>query len=254
MSQIVVLDLVVWPLIVFFEEVLLSFGRLNYSITYLVTLGQILTENKNLCIIILMPEENKTDLPPQTETPKQTNTGNNLLLLAAVAVILLATVVGYFYVAGKNSSTGNTTKTTKNEATKSATKAAEKDETADWKTYQNSQLNFLIKYPAEWTKEEKKPVIKTGEAGIIFKGTEGQVEIDWEDAWGGGGCPEYVDLKAKSSTIRACHYVENNVERWVITPFKSISGLSIYGYAVANAPYSSNRAVILEIISTLETD
>lgn len=107
-----------------------------------------------------MPESVQQPVPqPQVKaTPKSTNwkkVGFTLVFIAACASIILG--IYWFFVLSKSSDnldlTGpvpKVTTKTSTESVKKATESAKKDETADWKTYENDKLGFSIKYPQNW--------------------------------------------------------------------------------------------------------
>lgn len=78
-------------------------------------------------------------------------------VFAAIGIILIVTiaiVAGVWYYV--ESQGGNKTPETQNDVkvstqtAKTATKSAEKDETADWKTFTSTKWGFKVKYPKDW--------------------------------------------------------------------------------------------------------
>ncbi len=61
--------------------------------------------------------------------------------------------------------------TTYKTATTSSTPSAQKDETADWKTYTNKTLGFSVKYPSNWS------VMEDNSSTIEFKGDKSWVAV-----------------------------------------------------------------------------
>jgi hypothetical protein len=71
-------------------------------------------------------------------------------LIAVVAGIIAGGLYWYFVQNEEEATTTGTTKVT-TPSSKPATPSAEKDETADWKTFTDSTGSFSIKYPKEYT-------------------------------------------------------------------------------------------------------
>ena len=122
-----------------------------------------LTLIPNNKIIYLMPEAQQAE--PQPTPQPQVTTGTKphdwkkvgLTVLIIIVVTGLIIVAYWFLVLNKTSEvsdlTGPVPKVTTKTATESAkesTPSAEKDETADWKSYNSTQLGFSIKHPNEF--------------------------------------------------------------------------------------------------------
>src|SRR3990167_875717 len=109
-----------------------------------------------------MPDENIAS-PQPSPTPKpQGNSWKNIIIGVVIGAVLLG--VGGFlvynaYQPKKEEPTIPTTKKATSSA-KPSTPSAQKDETADWKTYSGSLYYF--KYPANWKVESEK-----GTEGVI---------------------------------------------------------------------------------------
>lgn len=126
------------------------------------------------------------------------------------------------------------------------------DATANWKTYTNTDAKISIETPAEWKVTEEKPNAEY--KGILLEGKEGQVGIRWGAGFG-GGCPRPQNqrtLKLYNETVHVCDVIDDkDTEHWSLFIGK-INNIGYSGYATANKPYSSNRVLVLKILSTLK--
>ena len=77
-------------------------------------------------------------------------------VFAAVGLILIGTIIAaagiWWYASGRNtdSATDEVETTTKVSTSSAKTTSTTKDETADWKTFSDSTLNYSLKYPTGW--------------------------------------------------------------------------------------------------------
>ena len=124
-----------------------------------------------------MPEESQQPAPqPQvTATTKSTN-WKKVILTIVFIVGVAAVVVGVYWFMVVNKSSGDSdltgpvpkvTTKTPTESGKEATPSGEKDETADWKSYENKEYNYSLKYPNNWNVSMETKVVSE-ENNIVY--------------------------------------------------------------------------------------
>ena len=108
-----------------------------------------------------MEQPDQESQPTQTQVTTTSKSLNWKKIILTVVIILVVTglIAGvyWFFVLSKTSGDSDltgpvpkvTTKTS-TESAKESTASAEKDETADWKTYKDTILGFQVKYPEDW--------------------------------------------------------------------------------------------------------
>jgi cytoskeletal protein RodZ len=126
-----------------------------------------------------MPEAQQPAPQPQVATPQQKHNWKKvwLTILLIVGVVVVISGIYWFFILGKTSEdsdlTGPVPKVTTPKATESAkeaTPSAEKDETADWKTFKNESYSF--KYPSTWEQ-----TIAPNSNVVVSSDTEGTFNI-----------------------------------------------------------------------------
>jgi hypothetical protein len=190
--------------------------------------------------------------------PKPTSQGinwKNILIGAVIGAALVGVGLLIFYLyQGSSEETTTTTTKTSTPSAKTATPSAEKDETANWKTYKNEQAQFALDYPPDWVVSARKKLADSDDDGVALKGDQGRVEIAWTAQFGHGGCQSSQDISIKNKTLNFCHAIDSDGnETWRGIFSNSASGTFpiVYGRATAYAPNETNRQLILKIISTL---
>ncbi len=122
---------------------------------------------------------------------------------------------------------------------------------ADWKTYTNSDGSYSFQYPPKWLKAEG--MLNGGETGVAVNGAEGDFGIvipslPFYTCYGG----DTQQVKLHGKVIAACHNLNpNGSESWgaIVQLPSSPKKFSIQATAVP--PIQNNRAVLLQIFSTL---
>ena len=109
-----------------------------------------------------MPEEQQTQTAqpatPQVVASPQGVSWSKIIITVIVIVVVTALIAGAYWYFVLSKSTGEvdtspikvSTPSTK-KATSSATPSAKKDETANWKTYENKKDGYSIKYPESYS-------------------------------------------------------------------------------------------------------
>ena len=120
----------------------------------------------------------------------------------------------------------------------------------DWKTYENRQGGFSLQYPPDWKVEEYNND-PSGTKYIILSGSQGRIDIDYVNGkYTECSNGQMVTMNLGGQQFDVCHYfIENISESWGFQAKKH--GNASIGLSVGvNAPYDSNRDVILNILST----
>ena len=120
-----------------------------------------------------------------------------------------------------------------------------------WGKYTNEQVGFSIQYPSDW-REEDLPDENQGQMHhIALKGPEGGVELKW-GAGSGGACPEgYQPMSIANRNWPACHAQnEDGTELWSLAG-QPLGDTNFTGFLYTNDTTSKSRAVVLQVISTL---
>lgn len=135
---------------------------------------------------------------------------------------------------------------------KAVSTATSDSSVANWKTYSNNELGFSVEYPSNWATEDIYD--RSGKLyGKGLKGTEGEIRMVWGSGFGGGCDQEsHVNVQIQGETLDSCHFINSNgTEDWKGLS-KSFSNMSLLVQATANTPSSTNRAIILKILSTFK--
>jgi len=201
-----------------------------------------------------MPE---VSAPEETFSPTNAPAGGSKPFGVNWSTIIISTVVAAILLGGALALYKVGTKPFEQATpyTKQSSPSAKQAETADWKTYTNKDLNFSVKYPSDWTVDPKAKLSATDSEGIIIKGIQGMLEINWTDQYGGGGCKIYETIKIKNKTLSFCHVIDDKGnETWNGVFTSSGTGTSpiIFGSVKAYIPNETNRQTILTIVSTLD--
>lgn len=124
-------------------------------------------------------------------------------------------------------------------------------DTADWKTYENKDIQFSFQYPSDWTLTDEKD--GNDIVGVTVKGSQGELTALWGTGFGGGCYPTgYEKIQTKEETLNTCHRVrDDGSEAWEQIG-KQLSKTSFQARAYAYAPIENNRNTILKIISTFK--
>lgn len=121
-------------------------------------------------------------------------------------------------------------------------------QTADWKTYRNTEGKFSFEYPVGWM------LSRTDSLGVFFESNEGIIEVRYKGIYG----IEYCDGKEEKFELNgqqlySCHSVKNDdLESWIITYLNEDSKEIVTILAHVNKPYLSNRDIVLKILSTFK--
>ena len=132
-------------------------------------------------------QESQPSQPQVTTTTKSTNWKKvSLTIVFIVVCVSIIAGIYWFFVLSKSSGasdlTGPVPKVTTKTATESANEAtpsSEKDETADWKTYTNSQLGFTLKHPDEFPFIKEQLSTSGGQVpSVFFSGSKDFSSLD----------------------------------------------------------------------------
>ncbi len=175
-------------------------------------------------------------------------------LFAIVFVLLVGVGAGAYFLGIKNAQPVAEPATT---APIVSTPIPTVDPTANWQTYTNVQYNFSIKYPSTWTANAKNNKLQL--PGEILKGPEGEIDIVWGNGFG-GGCPKetfnnttttgFEDVHINGETLHGCHVINSDgSESWNAFG-KELSTITVETNATVNTPVSSNKASVMNILST----
>jgi hypothetical protein len=104
-------------------------------------------------------------------TPMKLKPSNVLLGVLAGAVIIAVGVIGAYIIINwfQPGDSKKSTVTTSNatSATNTSTSSAKKDETASWKTYENKEYGYSLKYPKGWYESTETKVVSE-ENNIVY--------------------------------------------------------------------------------------
>lgn len=95
-----------------------------------------------------MPENTAQPQTPSNQKPF--NFKKVLVIVIAAAVLIGLVVVLFLILQPKESETGQVTTKKTTPSAKVATPSVEKDKTADWKTYENKEYSYSLKFPKSW--------------------------------------------------------------------------------------------------------
>lgn len=123
------------------------------------------------------------------------------------------------------------------------------DETANWKTYTNTDYSFSFQYPPSWN---QKDVNDRGLGGIDVQGPEGNLYIVWGSGFGGGCDQQYHELvQLNQQNFDSCHIINpDGSESW--RGIGKILSESVGVKITATAAASENHDLILQILSTFK--
>lgn len=100
--------------------------------------------------------------PDQPTAPPTSQQGSKKPLIIAVGIILVLLVVAGWYLLSKKPDT-KISSTPKSSISTSPKSKVNADETANWKTYTDSQNDFLLKYPSAWTQRTNLAITGMGQ-------------------------------------------------------------------------------------------
>lgn len=129
------------------------------------------------------------------------------------------------------------------------------NETANWKTYTNTEAKVSFQYPLDWTVKEETPNVEYKRISIV--GKEGQILLDYGAGFGGSCQTAYEDFNIGNAQTQACHSTPSDgSEKWSLSTMKkdnvNFNTISYSGSVVASSPYKDNRDLILKILSTFK--
>lgn len=226
-------------------------------------------------IIKTMPKEAQTPAPlPQVTTGTQTHDWKKVsLTLLIILVVSGLLVAGYWFLVLNKSSdnsdlTGPVPKVTTKPATESAkeaTPSAEKDVTADWKTYKGEVIPMEFKYPGSLTIIEREGNFVEGEklnSEVKIKGfTDDGSLIFSKNFLGGFGSANHESIESNDIAIDSYQTKQNIGHDKVINPntYFMIISLDVFGdkyplIITANFDKNDNekRDTVEKILSTVK--
>jgi len=191
-----------------------------------------------------MPEE-PTPVP-QTQTaptPKENPLNMKTVVLAVVVGLIVLGLIFAFlfrgqlgdFLKGVPSSPGSSNVTKKaTTSAKPATKSADKDETADWKTYTNNTYKFSFRYPDNWeqkstTSDVWKKDVEAGNA-IIFENENNSrltfsIKVDPSIAL---KLDKTENVDASGQKVELEYYTKSDGRKIVVTDYTIGNSLSLY--------------------------
>ncbi len=110
------------------------------------------------------------EVPIQPQTNKQGINWKNILIGAVIGFLVVGVIgalVFYLYRSDSEETTPTTTSKTSTPSAKKATSSAEKDEAADWKTYEGKAFKVRFKVPPDWKVKEREKVVNDQGTQII---------------------------------------------------------------------------------------
>lgn len=125
------------------------------------------------------------------------------------------------------------------------------DQTTNWRTYNYSDVGFSMQYPPTWTSNAN--VANYAPVAEYLKGSEGSVTIRFGTGFGGGcGQINHQQVQIHNESLDSCHSVNSDgTETWREFGKVISSTMSVDIMATVNAPYTSNRNIVLKILSTI---
>jgi hypothetical protein len=100
----------------------------------------------------LSPQPSQPTSPPVQPEPKKGVSWKKIIASVVVILVVVGAIAGalywYFVLNEEEATTPITPAQVSTPSAKKATPSAEKDETADWETYKNTNYNYSLKYPA----------------------------------------------------------------------------------------------------------
>lgn len=186
---------------------------------------------------------------------------NTHKVFAAIGIILIVMVIicgGIWYLVQSaedkaGPSDDNTTIKTATSSAKKSTTSANKDETADWKTYSSKVLSLSIKYPSDWvyveTPYDQGVTFETSNfklyGGSVTSGQfvsiniqKNQTSKSIDNWWSNEGAGDYFVSEKKSIKVDGHNAIE----------YKVMSSGSYYGALIDN----SNTVYVIDIGSTVD--
>jgi hypothetical protein len=110
------------------------------------------------------------EIPTDSQTtPKQKLNWKKILtgVLIVAVLIGLGALVFLLLQRGSTTTTQVTTSKTSSPSAKTPTPSTEEDETADWKTYENKEYGYSLKYPKDWYESTETKVVSE-ENNIVY--------------------------------------------------------------------------------------
>lgn len=162
-------------------------------------------------------------------------------------VLLMVAAIGGYLLFGKYLNNLNKP-TTQTNSTQTATTSAE---TADWKTYTNTEAKVSFQYPLDWTVKGGETPKNADYKIILLEGKEGKISIDYGTGFG-GACPAgYEDFNIGNAQTQACHTIKDNgSEEWSLGFIKN--NINYGGFVTVNSPYKDNRDLVLNLLTTFK--
>ena len=128
------------------------------------------------------------------------------------------------------------------------------NEIIEWKEYINNEGGFSLKYPINWTLDDRttEGSLEYGPPkSVIFKGEQGRLQVEYGAGFG-GMCEEgYQPLLIGSEKFDACHSIINETEHWSVSA-KDFGKFGIGMFVSINKPYMENRDFMIKILSTFK--
>ena len=126
------------------------------------------------------------------------------------------------------------------------------NETANWKTYNSYEDNFVMKYPPNWTEKDRSAEV--GTATIRFEGPEGFIDISFGKGFGGVcNLQDNIQIQIFGTQYNACHHINTDGTENFNGIFKQISAATTFAVgATVNNPAATNRQTILKVFSTFK--
>ena len=127
-----------------------------------------------------------------------------------------------------------------------------------WKTYIDPSGKFSLQYPPSWTVTMMHIGNESDKNDVRLAGNEGKIDIIWVRTYGGACPPAYEKISLKNETVYVCHELDaaHDREYWgqisKQLPLPNDPTLGVDINAQTNAPSKSNRATILQMLSTVQ--
>lgn len=120
----------------------------------------------------------------------------------------------------------------------------------NWKSYQNTEAKFSVKYPTNWTLEILSADTNIRSEGI--DGPEGKIIFTWGTVAQERCLPDFEKIQLQEEVLNTCHSIENSgIENWQQIN-KDYGNFTVSVSAIANSPSYKNRDLILLILSNLK--
>lgn len=124
-------------------------------------------------------------------------------------------------------------------------------DTSNWKIYENTEANFLIKYPSDWT-------FNLGEADEEMKrahlaGKEGKIQLEWGSGFGGGCPPGAKKMIINGENFEYCETLKKDGNVSWSGFYKEVTQTMGFGaFTEINKPIDANKKTMTAILATLE--